>query len=378
MSTRSDKDAVYAILFFQIAHYCIRPWAWIIVGLAAVVLYPDIAAGDEKLGYVYAMRDFLPAGWKGLLLVAFLAAYMSTISTQLNWGAGYLVNDVYKRFVAPDKNSQHYILLSRISTVFLMLLGLIISTFINSISAAWGFIMQAGAGLGLVLILRWYWWRINAWSEITATVTPFLITPFMYYYKVEFELALIVTTLITTLVWLIITVVTKPEPDATLKTFWEKVHGATEGEYKMTSPAFAQNLKYLAACWLAALVMTYSILFLTGKFILQEYGTGFSLLLLAGLSMYFLNSFMEKAGLIGAQKVLEAARVEDVLDDEGPKAIEVSGSLDLNANEEEDVPVGTDLELNIGKEEEEEDNEDEESDEKHRDNDDFPNKEDFE
>lgn len=182
MSTRSDRDAVYATLFFQIAHYCIRPWAWIIVGLAAVVLYPDIPTDDVRLGYVYAMRDFLPEGWRGLLLVAFLAAYMSTISTQLNWGAGYLVNDVYKRFVRKDAAPNHYVLAARLSTLLLMAIGLGVSFFVNSISAAWGFIMQAGAGLGLVLILRWYWWRINAWSEIAATVAPFIFTPIMYVY----------------------------------------------------------------------------------------------------------------------------------------------------------------------------------------------------
>lgn len=317
MSTRSDKDAVYATLFFQIAHYCIRPWAWIIVGLAAVVLYPDIAAGDEKLGYVYAMRDYLPEGWRGLLLVAFLAAYMSTISTQLNWGAGYLVNDVYKRFIAKDKDAKHYVMISRVSTLFLMVLGLFISQYIDSISGAWGFIMQAGAGLGLVLILRWYWWRINAWSEIAATVTPFLITPVMWHFDIPFEESLIITTLGTTVVWLLITFATKPEPDSTLRPFWIKVHGVEDGNYKVTSPEFSLNLRYLMLCWLSALIMTYSILFMTGKFILQEYGTGFALLLAAFSSWYSLSIFMEKAGLVSDDGRLSVAEkiVEEVLDE---------------------------------------------------------------
>lgn len=345
MSTRSDKDAVYATLFFQIAHYCIRPWAWIIVGLAAVVLYPDIAAGDERLGYVYAMRDYLPAGWKGLLLVAFLAAYMSTISTQLNWGAGYLVNDVYKRFIQKDKAPKHYILISRLSTLLLMILGLVISMFLDSISDAWKIIMQAGAGLGLVLILRWYWWRINAWSEIAATLAPFLLAPVMWYYKIDDAIALITIALFTTVVWLLVTFATKPEPDSTLRPFWEKVHGAENGNYKLTSPAFASNLKSLLACWIFALIMTYSILFLTGKFILQEYGTAFALFLLAASSLYGLNIFMHKAGLITDDKnstlaldapVEEITTVveEEVLSTE----VDLSDDLPNNTEEKEEEP----------------------------------------
>lgn len=337
MSTRSDKDAVYATLFFQIAHYCIRPWAWIIVGLAAVVLYPDLAAGDEKLGYVYAMRDFLPAGWRGLLLVAFLAAYMSTISTQLNWGAGYLVNDVYKRFLMKDSDSEHYIIVSRISTIILMILGLIISTQINSISGAWSFIIQAGAGLGLVLILRWYWWRINVWSEISATIAPFFFTGLIKWYEyqyavtVELPIALITTTLFTTCVWLPVTFLTKPEPDRILVPFWKKVHGVEDGNYKTNSGKFSENLKYLFACWVSAIVMTYSILFLTGKLLLQEYGTGFSLILLAMLSLYFLNYFMRKAGLIGKD------------DDDNNRSLLLEDILDSG----DDLPIGNTTELEI-------------------------------
>jgi len=302
MSTRSDKDAVYATLFFQIAHFCLRPWAWIIVALGAVVLYPNLGAGDEKLGYVYAMRDFLPAGWRGLLLVAFLAAYLSTISTLLNCGAGYLVNDLYKRFMAKDKDNAHYITVSRLSTILLMVFGLIISNYIKSISGAWEFIIQAGAGLGLVLILRWYWWRINAWSEISATIAPFLFTPFMFYYEVDFPLAIIATTIFTTVVWVTVTLLTPPEPDSTLVPFWEKVHRVKDGQYKITSFERVMNMRYLGACWLSAIVLAYSFLFLIGKFILQEYTTALALTLLAGLSMYSLNTFMEKAGLMGERK----------------------------------------------------------------------------
>lgn len=344
MSTRSDKDAVYATLFFQIAHYCIRPWAWIIVGLSAVILYPDLATGEEKLGYVYAMRDYLPSGWRGLLLVAFLAAYMSTISTQLNWGAGYLVNDVYKRFIKKGERPEHYILASRVSTIALMVLGLIISNYINSISDAWGFIIKAGAGLGLVLILRWYWWRINAWSEISATIAPFLATGLIWYYEVQYGVkvdlpeALILTTIFTTIVWLLVTFLTKPEPQATLTHFWKKVHGVEDGAYKIQSSAFSKNLKYLAACWMAAIVMTYSILFLTGKFLLQEHGTGAALVGLACVSWYFLNYFMKKAGLIEDLETIVETVIDPVAESNtAAKKTETPTNLNQDFPDQEDL-----------------------------------------
>lgn len=316
MSTRSDKDAIYATLFFQIAHYCIRPWAWIVVALAVFVLYPDLAVGDERLGYVYAMRDYLPSGWRGLLLVAFLAAYMSTISTQLNWGAGYLVNDVYHRFMKPEASDKQLILAARVSTLILMVLGLGLSSYITSISDTWTFILQAGAGLGLVLILRWYWWRISVWSELAATIAPFVATAAFWGYQaqtgieVETPMVLISTTIFTTVVWLVVTFITKPEPVATLTAFWERVHGHTD--YKNQKAIFKLQGLYLLGCWLSGLVMTYSLLFLTGKFLLQEYGTAFFLLMLAVGSWLVLRHFMEKAGLLR-----EAIPVvsEDVLDD---------------------------------------------------------------
>jgi Na+/proline symporter len=147
---------------FQIAHYVLRPWPWILVGLCAIVLYPDLSDADKKLGYAYAMQDFLPTGLKGLLLVAFLAAYMSTISTQLNWGTSYIVNDLIRRFIRPDAAQKQLVKASRINTFLLMLVALIVTAQIQTLETAFKFMIECGAGLGAVLILRWYWWRINA------------------------------------------------------------------------------------------------------------------------------------------------------------------------------------------------------------------------
>ena len=154
---------------------CIRPWPWILVGLASLILYPELGPDEKKLGFVYAMRDYLPTGMRGMLVAAFFAAYMSTIATQLNWGTSYLVNDFYRRFVRRGGEERHYVLASRLMTLLVMVASFLVTLTMDTISGAWAFIIEAGAGLGLVLILRWFWWRINAWSEIAAMVTPFVI-----------------------------------------------------------------------------------------------------------------------------------------------------------------------------------------------------------
>ncbi len=317
MSARSPKDAVYATLFFQIAHYCLRPWPWIIVGLCALILYPELSGADLKNGYVLAMKDYLPSGLKGLLLISFFAAYMSTISTQLNWGASYVVNDLYKRFMNQNGSQKHYVGASRITTVFLMILGLIVCTFVDSISGAWGFIMQAGAGLGLVLILRWYWWRINAWSEISAMIAPFIPTSIFFFmkasmgdaYTLDFPTEFLSTVAFTTVVWLVVTFITPATDRNTLQAFYNKVRPdglwtgfsftgnptapsvqeiSVSGEGPLdemtqtndspieggeTTEAPPNNLLFLFLCWISAIVMTYGILFLIGKVILGEWTT---------------------------------------------------------------------------------------------------------
>ncbi len=274
MSTKTEKGAVYATLLFQIAHYCLRPWPWILVGLAAMVLYPQLQGDDLKMGYVYAMRDYLPVGLRGLLLASFLAAYLSTISTQLNWGAGYLANDLYSRFMAGKEVTQkNLVAASRIATVLLMFIGLGATTLMDSISGVWLFILECGAGLGLVLILRWYWWRINAWSEIAATITPFAafgISRFML--GLKFPESYFFTVGITTVVWIAVTFLTSPESNATLSRFYAQVRPdgwwrpfSDNGESKKSS------MRWLALCWISAVTLTYGLLFLTGKIIFSRW-----------------------------------------------------------------------------------------------------------
>lgn len=296
MSTRTEKDALKATLFFQIAHYCLRPWPWIIVGLAAIVLYPDLPEGQERLGYVMAMKDYLPAGLKGLLITAFLAAYMSTISTQLNWGAGYLVNDLYKRFIRPEASDQRLVRVSRIVTVLIMIAAAIVSSVIESISGVWSFIIECGAGLGLVLILRWFWWRMNAWSEISATIAPFIgYALSKYVLGWTFPNSFFATVGFTTVVWLIVTFITPPEKGETLELFYRRVRpGGWWKPFSNGLPALDRT-GYNLLAWLSSIVFTYSILFLTGKIIFGETNDAILYSATAIVSLIILSFAMRKS-----------------------------------------------------------------------------------
>ena len=180
-SARTERDGILATLFFNVGHYALRPWPWIITGLATVLLYPGgvLVNGqpDQEAAYVQAMVDLLPAGWKGFMLAGFAAAYMSTVGTHLNWGASYLVGDVYKRFLRKDASEKHYVTVSRWTTVLLVSRCPIVVTLnLSTIEGAWRFLLALGSGTGLVLILRWYWWRINAWSEISAMLASMVVS----------------------------------------------------------------------------------------------------------------------------------------------------------------------------------------------------------
>lgn len=278
MSAKDEKNAVFSSLFFQIAHYCLRPWPWIIVGLCALILYPDLPLEESRKGFVYAMRDHLPVGLKGLLLVGFLSAYMSTISTQLNWGSSYLTNDLYRRFIRPPKTGESeaiYVKAGRIITLLIMLVAAYSTAQITMIDTAAQFLIASGAGLGMVLILRWYWWRINAWSEISATIAPLVAMAL-----VEFVLpaylpeaffkqngGFIFTVVFTTLIWLLVTFISTPTDHKVLSAFYQKIKPGgwwspvAQGE-KVSAQAG------LLGAWLSGVVLVYASLFAFGKWVL--------------------------------------------------------------------------------------------------------------
>lgn len=288
MSARDEKHSLFATLWFTIAHYCIRPWPWIIVGLCTLILYPDLSPETKRLGYVYAMRDYLPSGLKGMLVASFFAAYMSTIATQLNWGTSYVINDFYKRFLRADAGEPKLVQVSRISTIVIMVLSLIITGMLDTISGAWTFIIEAGAGLGLVLILRWFWWRINAWSEIAAMVTPIVAYGgFKAFTTIEFPESLFFIVAITTVVWLATTFATKPVEEGTLKDFYRRVHPGGRGWKRIAEmvPEVVGDSHYggLFFNWLAGIILVYATLFGTGKLLLGLTGEG-ALFLVVGVA----------------------------------------------------------------------------------------------
>ncbi len=300
MSAKDEKHSLFATLFFQIAHYAIRPWPWVLVGLASLVLYPELSDAQKGMGYIYAMRDFLPAGLKGLLVAAFFAAYMSTIATQFNWGTSYIINDFYRRFVNQNKAESHYVLSSRITTMILMLISLVVTLFITKISGAWAFIMECGAGVGLVLILRWFWWRINAWSEISAMITPFLILPVLNHFGILFPYSLYIIVPCTTLVWVTVTLLTKPTDEDVLFSFYRKIHpgGVMWKRISDRMPDVESDSGFLKSFinWIMGVFLVYSILFGTGKLLMGEYLYTIVYFVAAAVSVAVIYANLSKIG----------------------------------------------------------------------------------
>jgi len=273
-SAKNEKHGILSTLWFNIAMYAIRPWPWIIAALVSLVMYPDLA--DKESGYVKLIVDLLPSGIKGVLLASFAAAFMSTISTQLNWGSSYLVNDFYKRFIKKDASDKHYVMISRISTVLILGLGALATMSMETISGAWKFLLAIGAGTGAVYILRWYWWRINAWSEISAMIASFVISVFLQFGLQmstddpnNFSLVMIITVVGSSIVWITVTFLTQPETDEVLVKFYKKVRPAGKlwakiyNEYQLE--ASNDSLPVALRDWIYGVVLVYSFLFGLGK-----------------------------------------------------------------------------------------------------------------
>ena len=302
-SAKDEKHSLLATLWFNIAHYALRPWPWIFTALVAVVLFPNLK--NPREGYVLMMTHYLPPGLLGMMLAAMAAAYMSTISTHLNWGTSYVVRDFYQRFIKPDASEKHYIAISRLISVFLMICGGIIGYVMESQVAGWELLLTIGAGTGLVFILRWFWWRINAWSEISAMASALIVSlgikvltgaGWVHFPKgLEFAYELIITVLITTMVWLSVTLLTRPESEPVLEKFFRRARPAGPGWAKVKSRLgdsviISDNLFFSFLDWIAGCSLIYAFLFGIGKILLQEYLPGISLIalgLIAGAFIYW-------------------------------------------------------------------------------------------
>jgi solute:Na+ symporter, SSS family len=313
-SAKNEKHSLAATVWFNLAHYALRPWPWVLTALVAVVLYPGLK--DPETGYIKVMITHLPVSLRGLMLAGFAAAYMSTIGTHINLGASYMINDVYRRFLVPSKDEKHYVTASRFATILVTVISAIATYYMDSIAGAWKFLIAVGAGAGLVFMLRWFWWRINAWSEVSAMTAAAISSLFLqsrlavgfvnllrgFDSKLPegslnsndphgFAWLMILTTAFTTVSWITVTLLTKPEPDETLRAFYRKVQPATLGWKRIAELEgikSSQNLLWTTFDWIAGCGMVYCSLFGIGNIIFGQTGRGIVLIVFAVLFLRFI------------------------------------------------------------------------------------------
>ncbi len=304
-STKNEKHSLLATLWFNIAHYALRPWPWIIVALASMVLYPEL--DDKQTGYIKVLLDYLPSGFKGLLLASFAAAFMSTVSTHLNWGSSYIVNDFYKRFIRSHASPRHYVMVARWTTVGLVVGGALVTLQMETIAGAWKLLLALGAGTGSVYILRWYWWRINAWSEIAAMSASFVVSLFLQFGlgwdtadAAVFARVMLITVLASSAVWLTVTFLTSPTDEATLLAFYRKVKpgGRLWNPISQKAPEVQADtgLGRDLMDWSVGIVLIYAALFGVGKLLLGEPIWGVSLVGLAAGCLVFILWDLRRRG----------------------------------------------------------------------------------
>jgi Na+/proline symporter len=314
---KDEKNSLLATLWFNVAHYAVRPWPWVVTALCSLVLYPDLQ--DRESGFIKTIVDpnVFPVGLRGVMIAAFAAAYMSTIGTHLNWGASYLVNDFYKRFLRKGASEAHYVRASQLATLFVMLLSCVVTYYSDSIAGAWKFLIALGAGTGSVFILRWFWWRINAWSEVSAMAASFVVSTLLELVPgllatveswfgmtpsapVDFAFTVLVTVACSTVCWLGVTFLTPPESRSTLLAFYRRVRpsaglwGPIAAEATDVPPAHDMGANL--GDWLAGCVFIYLTLFGVGKIIFLEPGLGVVLLLLGGAAAGYIVWDLNRRG----------------------------------------------------------------------------------
>ena len=316
LSAKDEKNAIWATLLFNFMHYAIRPWPWILIALASIVVFPDLDSlrvafpntivGND-LAYP-AMISFLPPGLLGLLVASLIAAFMSTISTHLNWGSSYLVHDFYRRFFVKGKSETHYVSMGRVFTVLLMVFSAFFALFLNNSLQAFGIILQIGAGTGLIFILRWFWYRVNVYSELTAMIVSFLVAimfEFIIPNNFSVEEKLIIGVTITTISWLIVTLITPPSSIETLQNFYKKIQPGGPGWKKVIEESEAKGINITGKkekwdvpsgilCMLFGSISVYSILFGIGYLLYSKTTTGIIFMLISVVSVIVLMKFWKR------------------------------------------------------------------------------------
>ena len=287
LASKSESDALKGTLFFNVAHYALRPWPWIIVALCSMLIFPQLSDIARTFPYVDptlighdmaypAMLKFLPPGFMGLMVAGLLAAYVSTLSTHLNWGTSYLVHDFYRRFVRPGAEERHYVAVGRVVTALLMVLAGLLTFVLESARASFELLMSIGAGTGLLYLLRWFWWRINAWSEIAAMASSFIIAVSFFVARkmgavIPSDVSLLITVGATTVIWVTVTFLTRPTDRATLVSFYRLVRPAGPGWESVRREAAVgpspDSLPMSLLGWVFGCTFVYAALFGVGSFL---------------------------------------------------------------------------------------------------------------
>jgi Na+/proline symporter len=311
LAAKDEDNAMGATFFFYVLHYAIRPWPWILVALVSLVIYPDLASlaeafpavTEDKLGHdlgYSAILTMLPKGLLGVVLASLIAAYISTISTHLNWGSSYIVNDFYAQQINKNATEKELVMVGRISTVVLMILSAIFALYLKDALELFKFIIAFGAGTGLIFILRWFWWRINAWSEISAMICSGVVS--ILFLEIDLEPAYLefpIIVLITTIVWIAVTYLTSPEKKEVLRSFYNRVQPGGPGWNKVLKDAVKDNvvLEESGSDWvvpsgiaamLVATSLIYCILFATGYWIYGQTTIALIITIIAVVLSFFL------------------------------------------------------------------------------------------
>jgi len=295
LAARSERDALSGTLLFNVAHYAVRPWPWIIVALCSMLVFPTVADIGRAIPHVDpkllgndmaypAMLTLLPAGLLGLVVAGLLSAYVSTISTHLNWGTSYLVHDFYRRFLRPSESERHYVQIGRITSAVLMLVAALFTLVLESARSSFELLLSVGAGTGLLYLLRWFWWRINAWSEIAAMASSFVLAIALFVAQrrgaaIPSHISLIVMVAVTTVVWVCTAFMTRPTDAVTLRNFYRRARpggpgwSAIRAECPDVSPA--DNTTHSFIGWASGVALVYGALLGMGQLLLGRVALGF-------------------------------------------------------------------------------------------------------
>lgn len=301
-SCKDEKHSLIATFYFNIANYALRTWPWVLAALASVILYPSLT--DHEMVYPRMMVDLLPSGWRGLMLASFFAAFMSTLSTYLNLSSAYFVNDFYRPFIKKDSSEKHLIFVSRIATVALSIITAFITYNVTSIIGVFTFLIAFGSGTGLVYIVRWYWWRVNAWSEISAIICSTAVSALMYLHPYfensTYYLKLFLIISISTFVWITVTLLTKPASNDKLLDFYKRTNPGGYGWKpfeKMSGGAYKGNsLSGVFFEWICGCVFLISLTLGTGKMLLGYYFHGIIGLVLSLITGWIVYKRLSKKG----------------------------------------------------------------------------------